>query len=1396
MKITKMFFCIVLVMNTAKANTVATNGETCEGHLYCVIDLAAGSEATSYPVSYLSDVPSEGWTDEYKTTKLVLRRIEPGMFFTEGNILTSISRPFYIGVFEVTQRQYELLMGNNPAHYKGAMRPVNVSYNTIRGASLGAGWPSSTKVDENSFLGKLRARTGIETFDLPTGAQWEYSCRALTTTDYNNGGNKENDLKTLGRYNGNTGDGRGGEFKQHTNVGSYSPNGWGLFDMHGNVWEWCLDWWSSSYCGGNDPKGAETGSSRVIRGGSWYVAAYRCTSLRHSEYKSPSVSDGAGYDHGFRLCCAASTVNVTNAVDISDLMGGLIAHFTFDGDANDSSGNGNNGILHGVTSTADRYGKVNGAYHFDGISAYIEIPDSTSLRELGQALTLSAWIRPKTWTKSGASTYWASVLCKGNESMEYGLQINKSSYWAFNHYDETQRNDVNVARNLWLDEWNHVAITYSPTIIVAYLNGEIIGAKTTNGELLENSHSLYVGIDLPGAIEYFSGDMDEIRIYNRALSTAEVRALSNGDDPVAVMTDESTCIYRYTVGDGIGIVQSGIGEVNSSLDIPNMMDGKAIVSIGRYAFANCGSIDTVTIPSSVTEIGEYAFAGCANLSQVMLPSDTKMLKVGCYAFDSMTEVSICDRQGYVFVGWTNTAGRVISDPFHSESSVVVSPVWLKTAKASIDGRIWAYTISDEGHITIGNGKDLTVDPTPIGNLIVPEEINGYPVTGIGVHAFAGYKDMRSITIPRNVTSIGYGAFEECTGLTNVIIETGSFECFMPGLIQTKFDTRFDVTSTLDDSTNVLSFVSGVIAAYTVVENRPWEFSDPVTGKVYAWNDDHSTYAYFGQMYFEAGKRYVFGAHFDDDTYVNIDGCQILKFVYPDTVNKIGTASYECISSGWHNVEFRLGDIDGRKGSWGNVWGDDFGVGYRYDGNTSTAQNEWSHLLDSGDGSLFRCTGDSTVFKGCSNIVSVTIPWSHVSRMSMLFPDAYNGLETITLTGETVDVPTRAFAGYTSLRSLDIPNTVTNIGASAFFGCNGLKNITIPDAVENIGDSAFYFCGGLTNISVGVANAVYKSVNGLLLTKDGKILVRGINGNVVVPNTVTDIKAFAFSGCNELRNVTIPDGVVDIGDSAFAFCGGLNSILVGVANDVYKSANGLLLTKDGKMLIRGINGNVTIPDTVTDINNYAFSGCTGLQSVTIPQSVINLGNDVFHGCRGLMSVKIQGDIPNAGYGIYSCCPESLVTYVPLSWTGPTDMWQDRAVAVMFGSSTLHGESVNVSTNWACQTLGIPVSWFLSRPSFVTAVLEIPAANGTRSIAECYALGIDPEDPYDDFRIIRFWMKDDKPMFEFSHTVDGDGRSFEARIRKSGKVSLDDNTWEPVPKEGNPTFRFFKVTVEMP
>jgi len=194
----------------------------------------------------------------------------------------TISKPFYVGVTEVTQAQYEAIMGTNPGDFKGATNPVElVSWN-----------------DATDFFKKLSEKTR-QAVRLPTEAEWEYACRAGSKTQFCFGDADEG-LGDYAWYDANSG-------KTTHPVGQKKPNAWGLFDMHGNVWEWCADWygdypknWYGDYPLGavTDPFGPASGESRVLRGGYWDGDPNDCRSASRNYIITP---DGRSYFCGFRV---------------------------------------------------------------------------------------------------------------------------------------------------------------------------------------------------------------------------------------------------------------------------------------------------------------------------------------------------------------------------------------------------------------------------------------------------------------------------------------------------------------------------------------------------------------------------------------------------------------------------------------------------------------------------------------------------------------------------------------------------------------------------------------------------------------------------------------------------------------------------------------------------------------------------------------------------------------------------------------------------------------------------------------------------------------------------------------------------------------------------------------
>ena len=326
---------------------------------YMVVDISAAAQPDTQTYYPAADFVPGGVTNSiYKTTTLLMRKImAKDVTWTMGSTTletqnrqaareathqVTLTNNYYIGVYEVTQSQWSQVATNSTisANFttERFMRPMEkVCYNEIRlkynsNAAATAdeianySWPK--KPNPSSFLGLLRSKTGLD-FDLPSEAQWEFAARAGNGVGYWNDGsailntNPDDNLKLLGRYERN-----GGKVLSGTSyvdpaascgvtngtaiVGSYAPNAWGLYDMHGNVWEWCLDWYADDITahGGKvniDPAtpantlSGASGANRVLRGGSCLGAAGDC----RPAYRSYNTPASRYSNFGFRVLCSA-----------------------------------------------------------------------------------------------------------------------------------------------------------------------------------------------------------------------------------------------------------------------------------------------------------------------------------------------------------------------------------------------------------------------------------------------------------------------------------------------------------------------------------------------------------------------------------------------------------------------------------------------------------------------------------------------------------------------------------------------------------------------------------------------------------------------------------------------------------------------------------------------------------------------------------------------------------------------------------------------------------------------------------------------------------------------------------------------------------------------------------
>lgn len=194
-----------------------------------------------------------------------------------------ISKDYYLGTFEVTQAQYEKVMGGNPSGFQGDKVKGDSSSHPVEQVS----WEDAVEFCKKLSDFPVEKKAG-RVYRLPTEAEWEYACRAGINTAFSFG-DEPGSLGASAWFTSNSGD-------QTHPVGEKKPNAWGLYDMHGNVWEWCSDW-SIEFPRGavSDPAGAGKGSDRVSRGGGWGSGALQCRSAIRGDSAPSRRSDYLGF---------------------------------------------------------------------------------------------------------------------------------------------------------------------------------------------------------------------------------------------------------------------------------------------------------------------------------------------------------------------------------------------------------------------------------------------------------------------------------------------------------------------------------------------------------------------------------------------------------------------------------------------------------------------------------------------------------------------------------------------------------------------------------------------------------------------------------------------------------------------------------------------------------------------------------------------------------------------------------------------------------------------------------------------------------------------------------------------------------------------------------------------
>ena len=687
----------------------------------------------------------------------------------------------------------------------------------------------------------------------------------------------------------------------------------------------------------------------------------------------------------------------------------------------------------------------------------------------------------------------------------------------------------------------------------------------------------------------------------------------------------------------------------------------SVTSIGSYAFSDCGSLTSVTIGNSVISIGSYAFYNCSSLINVIIPDN--ITSIGDRAFadcSSLTSVTI-----------GNGATSIGSSAF-SNCTLLAS-------------------------VTIGNGvtsigSSAFSGCSSLTNITIPDS-----VTNIGSSAFSNCTLLASVTIGNGVTSIGSSAFSGCSSLTNITI---------PDSVTNIGSSAFSGCSSLESI--ILPFI-GAKAGVTSSNIYQYPFGYIFGTSSYTGGIGATQYYYGSSTSSETSTTYyipstlrsltvtggniLYGAFYNCSSLTSViipdnitsigdrafSGCSLLTSItIPDSVTSIGEfAFYNCSSLTSITIPdsvTSIGDrafyvcsslaiyceVASKPSGWDSYWNYSNCPVVWDCNNTNIASDGYIYYVAENGIRYALKEGKATLVRQSANLSGdIQLP-SSINYKG----NSYN----------VTSIASSAFRGCSLLTSITIPDSVTDICDYTFYGCSSLTSVTISDSVTSIGSYAFSDCGSLTSVTIG--NSVI-SIGSYAFYNCSSLI------NVIIPDNITSIGDRAFADCSSLTSVTISDSVTSIGYNAFNGCSALEEVYItdiefwcnisfgnSSSNPLYYAHN---LYLNGELVTK-----LVIPDSVTEICDYTFYGCSSLTNITIPDSVTSIGSSAFSGCSSLESITLPFIGAKAGVTSNDAYQYPLgYIFGTSSYTGGTKVTQ-----YYYGSST---SSTTTSTYYIPSTL---------------------------------------------------------------------------------------------------------------
>ncbi len=673
-------------------------------------------------------------------------------------------------------------------------------------------------------------------------------------------------------------------------------------------------------------------------------------------------------------------------------------------------------------------------------------------------------------------------------------------------------------------------------------------------------------------------------------------------------------------------------------DYTEIIISDSVTVIGEKAFMNCNSLQNITLPSSLEYIGKKAFEQCKSLLQISLPSSLKYIGeeafYNCYNLNYLYfEGDLEAWCGITFDGkYSNPMQYCDYSPYINGEQLVGDIVIPDTVTAIGDYTFCSFAKFNIDSITIPDSVTFIGDyafyDCEITSISIPDSVKT-----IGNYAFGSCDKLESISIGKGLESIGTDVFNKCSCLTAIdVSEENPNFISDDGVMFTKDKKvllfypylKSAETFEIPAETEKVSFAELTCAKYLkniTVNEENTEFTS-VDGVIFS-KDKTVIYCY---PYAKTIKAYVIPYTVKtiakDAFYIHSNG--IRQLFVPKTVTCIDKEAL------YFNSYLSRTFFGGTQAEWKALLQNNysnrsvFGTVY-FDADSLVDDAGLIYSLN--ENSEASVIGYKTEPEGTVVIPSQINGYPVVSIGSSVFENCKNITEVIISDG-IKKIGYRAFYYCSALETVVISDSVTTIDGSAFSNCNNIKNLTLGKGVTYISSGTFY-CYNLENLyytgsladwfdidndsnPIRYADNFY--INGVLL-----------EGELVIPDSVSEIPDSVFGGYGKITSLIIPDSVTEIGKSSFESCGGLESVTIG---------SGITAISERAFYGCGALTRIDIPDNVINIGYESFASCTSLESVTIGSGVTTMQNRAFYNCDALKSIVVPDNVVNLGESTFA------------------------------------------------------------------------------------------------------------------------------------------------------------------